>query len=146
MADTLMGRFGDKQCSDCGGQGCVFYHNGPLVPAGKVGYFCSFCWVERKARQDEGLPPLPLGIKAPYIPEEFRDKKIKVTTKNGSVYTLGLTSRDNERVVSREGEDLDFKIAMVMSVAVGKSLFLKIIDDESNDSFRTSPVVSIEAA
>lgn len=64
MADTMRGDFPKVICSDCGVEGCVFKHWGPLVPSGVVGSFCWDCWDDRRATvHDKNEEPKPLGYK-----------------------------------------------------------------------------------
>ena len=146
MADTLRGDFQDKKCSDCGEMGCCFQHWGPLVPNGKTGSFCGFCWTERINANDRGENPKPLGAQPPGIPEEFLNKKIRLTTKSGSIYELDLTEVNSERTISCDRRKLHFTRARVICLAIGKSLFLKPRDGRDSDLWWTSSVVSIESA
>jgi len=65
--DTTRGVFPGIACSDCGEKKVIFKHWGPLVPAGKVGYFCEDCMSERREYfQTNGIPkplegPTPSG-------------------------------------------------------------------------------------
>lgn len=143
MGDTIRGNFKDISCSDCGEKGCEFKHGGPLVPEGEFGSFCSFCWTERNDAYEKGENPRPLGIQPPGIPEEFLDKKVRVTTKSGSVYELALTEQEQERIVSCDKRELRFTRVRVICLVVGKSLFLRPRDGSISDLWWTSPVVSI---
>ena len=141
MADTERGNFPDEKCSDCGEIGCCFKHWGPLVPEGKIGFFCPFCFSERGKLAE----PISLGIKPPGIPKEFLNKDIEVTTQSGSVYRLGVVSgKTEERIVFCKQRKLNFTRARVICLVVGRSLFLKPRSCENVNLFQTSTVVSIK--
>lgn len=66
LADTSRGDYPDQKCSDCGVIGSVcLKHWGPLVPAGKVGYFDAQCWRARVDDYDQGKIPRPLNEAGP---------------------------------------------------------------------------------
>lgn len=140
MADTERGNFLGQKCSDCGEEGCVIKHWGPLVPEGKIGFFCPFCFFQRSKLTE----PVPLGVKPPGIPKEFLNKDIKVTTESSSVYKLGLCSNEDERIVSCKQKELHFSRARVICLVVGRSLFLKPRDCEDVGLWQTSTVNSIK--
>ena len=48
MAYTSRDDYPNDFCCDCGNQGCVMYHWGPLVPDGKPHFFCLECWLTRQ--------------------------------------------------------------------------------------------------
>ncbi|HXK31977.1 MAG TPA: hypothetical protein VJ378_00675 [Candidatus Paceibacterota bacterium] len=144
MADTQRGGLEDVNCSDCGEKGCVFKHWGDLVPEGKIGYFCWFCWKVRDEASGRGGTPKPLGVQPPGIPEEFLDKKVKVTTESGSIYELDLTDNKQERIVSCNRRKLHFSRTRVICLTIGNSLFLRPRDGSIADLWWTSPVISIE--
>ncbi|MDO8436268.1 MAG: hypothetical protein Q7S82_02705 [bacterium] len=144
MHDTLRGNFRDKKCSDCDEMGCLFQHRGLLVLDDKLGSFCEFCWTERNEAYYRGEEPKPLGVKPPGIPEEFLDRRVKVTTKSGSIYELDLTEMANERIISCDRRKLHPTRVKVICLRIGKSLFLKPRDGSNFDLWWTSPVVSIE--
>ncbi|MFA4998794.1 MAG: hypothetical protein WC514_02130 [Candidatus Paceibacterota bacterium] len=141
MAGTRVGDSRKAVCDDCGEKGFTFFHDGHLVPEGVSGHFCSFCLLVRGERALKGQAPLPLGVKPPGIPEELRDKAIKVTIKDGSVCTLSSVDGSDRRDVSYNG-GLSFRGAKVMDLSVGRGFFLKLPD---NSTFLSSPVVSMEA-
>jgi len=139
MADTARGSFPDEICLDCGELGCSFKHWGSLVPDGKLGYFCLFCFFRR-----EKMGAVPLGAKPPGIPDEFTGKDLEVVTQK-SAYSLTLCDQPEERnVSSNEQVELGFSRARVMSLIIGESLFLKPRDCKDFDLFRTTPVVLIK--
>jgi len=146
MADTVRGDFPDEICSDCGEQGCAFRHWGRLVPEGKVGHFCAFCWNERMDSSERGEPPKPLGVKPPGVPEEFLDKAVRVTTKSGSVYTISKPIKEKERLISCSSRKLEFTRGRVLCLRVGKTLWIKPRDSKDPELhlWATSLVVSIE--
>jgi len=132
-------------CSDCGEIGFTFEHQKELVPRGKTGSFCGFCWRERQKRYEKRLDPLPLGVQPPGIPEEFANHALEVTTVNKSVYRLDLTGEKNERIVSRIEKSLSFTKARAMYLKIGKGIVLKPRDGDNNlDLLFTSPVVEIK--
>lgn len=142
MPDTIRGDFPDTICSDCGEKGCVFRHWGPLVPEGKVGDFCGYCWT----RRDKLGMRVPLGFQPPGIPEEFINKNLKVFTESGAIYRLILTENDGERIVSKENAELSFTRARVMELKTGEPLWLKPHDDQDLSSWWcTTPVVRVVA-
>mgnify|MGYP003392408147 CR=1 FL=1 len=63
MADTVRGDFAKEKCSDCGREGCIAKHWGPLVPKGESGTFCGWCLTERNKEAKDGNDPKPLGWK-----------------------------------------------------------------------------------
>ena len=142
MTGSRVGDFREAICSDCGVKGCTFFHDGHLVPEGTSGYFCTFCSLRRGERVLRGEAPLPLGVKAPGIPEELRDKRIEVIVKDGSVCTLNLANGSGERDISYNDDSLSFRRARVMDLAIGRGLFLQLPD---NSTFLSFPVVSMEA-
>lgn len=151
MPDTIRGNLSQEQCSDCGEIGSMFQHWGPLVPKGKVGTFCGYCWNERQERHARGEPPLPLGVKPPGVPRGFKTKACKVTTQNGSVYSFSEPNRLLERTVhcvrQDKKENPDFTRCKIICLVKGKPLYLKPLNSpESNlNGWRTSPVASIES-
>ena len=140
MADSVRADFPDEKCSDCGEMGCCFKHWGPLVPEGKIGFFCSFCFSERGKLAEA----VPLGIEPPGIPKEFLGRNIEVTTKSGSVYRLNVSDKTNEHLVFCKQRKLHFSQARVICLTVGRSLFLKPRICEDVNLFQTLTVVSIK--
>lgn len=63
MADTIRGGGPDIECSDCGREGTVFKHWGPLVPSGVVGDFCVECWGTRQKHYLNHGTPKPMRRK-----------------------------------------------------------------------------------
>jgi len=143
MADTQRGNFSEKLCSDCGETEAVFRHTGRLVPKGTIGFFCMYCWNERMVVVDRGDPPKPLGVKPPGEPKEFADRTIKVTTQNGSVYEFSTPGKKGERNVFCGARDIGFDCCKILSLSLGKDLWLKSFDGE-NLLWATSRVVLIE--
>jgi len=147
MVDTVRGGFADKVCSDCGEQGCVFVHNGPLVPKGEIGYFCAFCWEERNKCFERGETQKPLGVKPPGVPEEFLNMPIKVTTESGSIYKFGAPNKRGERTVSCGIKTREFTKCRIICLRLGRKLYFKTLDSSNPDDLYgwiTSPVVSIK--
>jgi hypothetical protein len=141
MADTERGDFPNEICSDCGEKGCIFKHWGPLVPEGKIGSFCGYCWTRRNKSESHRIP---LGFQPPGIPEEFIKRNLKVKTKSGAIYHLRVTDKDDERIVTKEAHDLDFAKARVICLQVGESMWLKPRDGEDLDLWYTSPILRID--
>ena len=147
MVDTVRGDFADEVCSDCGEQGCIFVHNGPLVLKGEMGHFCAFCWHERNRCFKEGEIQKPLGVKPPRVPKEFSNASIKVVTKNGSIYEFGKPNEKGKRTVSSLAKAFGFTTCRIICLRVGKELYFKPLDSTDPDDlygWMTSPVVSIE--
>ncbi len=137
----------DLVCSDCKEKGCIFQHWGPLVPKGKTGNFCGFCWEQRRDRYEKGKKPLRLGVKPPGIPKIFANHVLEVTTYSKSVYRLELTKKNDEQIISRNKGGLSFTRARVMCLEIGKSLVLKPLDDREDnfDLWFTTPVTDIKS-
>ena len=147
MVDTVLGAFADKACSDCGEKGCVVVHNGPLVPKGKIGHFCAFCWQERNKCFEKGETQKPLGVKPPGVPKEFLNTPIKAVTKTGSIYEFGKPNKRGERTVSCITKTFEFTTCRIICLRVGRELYFKALDSPDPDDLYgwiTSPVVSIE--
>lgn len=147
MVDTVRGGFAGKVCSDCGELGCVFVHNGPLVPKGETGSFCAFCWQERNKCFEKGETQKPLGVKPPGVPEGFSNAPIKVITKNGSIYEFSEPNKRGERKVSCASKTFEFTTCRIICLRVGRELYFKSLDSTDPDDLYgwiTSPVVSIE--
>lgn len=148
MADTVRGDFPNLICSDCGEKGCGFKHrsdDGALVPKGEFGYFCGFCWQQRNEAYDSGESAKPLGMKPLGVPKEFLGKPLMVTTSSGSVYILGLGDNEQnpqEVIVCCEKRDIFFARAKVLRLTLGKTLWLKMCDEEGGH-WHTSRVISI---
>lgn len=143
MADTQRGGLSGILCSDCGEAEAVFRHWGDLVPEGKVGCFCFFCWNERMAVVNRGDSPKPLGVKPPGEPKELADKAIKVTTQSGSIYELSAPSTEGERKIFCSTRNLGFDNCRILSLILGKDLWLRSSDGE-NLLWATTRVVLIE--
>lgn len=146
MADTARGNFTDKSCSDCGELGCVFVHNGDLVPKGETGSFCGFCWNERLEASRMGELPKPLGVKSPGVPKRFLTKPIKVITKNGSVYKFGKPDKEGVRKAFCATKKFEFTKCRITCLRIGRRLWFRPIDssDPGLHAWITSPVLSIK--
>ena len=142
MADTKRGDFPEKICSDCGVKGCYFIHNGELVPAGSIGYFCSECWMARLTDFEETGIAKPLGTIWRLVPEEFAGRELMVKTKSGAVYVLGkplketnylVTSLQKQlgpcRPVQKQGTKLPFDYAAIILLRINKSMLLHYFAD-----------------
>lgn len=143
MADTQRGGLSGKLCSDCGEIEAAFRHWGDLVPKGKIGFFCMYCWNERREAASRGESPKPLGVKPLKVPKEFIDKAIKVTTQSGSVYEFGTPNETGERSVFCNARKLKFNSCRIFSLAYSKDLWLQSADGKSL-LWATTPVVLIE--
>lgn len=146
MADTGRGDF-NVVCSDCGEMGCVFEHNGPLVPAGTSGYFCWFCWSNRQERSKNHGDCLPLGVQPQGVHESLSGRNLDVRTESGSIYHLTPTEKKDEYIIFRDekegAEDISFTRARVMRLEHYKIMVLKRRDGEYLCLFFTNPVIEI---
>lgn len=149
MVDTLRGDFPEKKCSDCGILGCDFKHWGSMVPKGKEGYFCWFCWNERVDGKTKTKTVKPLGAKPPGVSEEFLNKAITVITETGSVYKFGLPDKKGMRTVSHNEEELEFERCDILCLIVGRRIYFRPHDFRKGhpyfNTWVSSPVVSIRA-
>ena len=149
MADTMRGSWPKENCNDCGESGVVIIkHWGPLVPVDKIGYFCIFCWNARGLDYKEGEKPKPLGFKPPI--EEIPGRKMKVTTKSGSIYLFDKpkyrqNGGDVRRVVANN-KKLSFSYCRIKHLRKGRPLYLMTFNDDKKDIgvWATTSVLSIE--
>jgi hypothetical protein len=148
MNDTFCGNFLHAVCSDCGEKGCSYKHWGLLVPKGKLGQFCHFCWSQRMERKmRHGETRLPLGIRPPGIPEKFSGQGFKVTTKDKTIYRLRSVNVGNNEVVivSVNGKESFSKIwAKVMRLRIKEGFVFRLDEDRDNGLFFAPLVVRIE--
>jgi hypothetical protein len=63
MPDTIIGSFPGTICADCGREGVVMFHSGPLVLKGESGHFCAECADLRKKDSEAGREPKPIGYR-----------------------------------------------------------------------------------
>ena len=146
MADTAKGHWQKENCSDCGEFDVIMKHWGPLVPEGKIGFFCLFCWNEREEDWKEGKEPKPLGAKPP-IEEIFIDKKIKVITKTGSVYQFSKPDSGKIRTVVKDNRPLPFSLCRIICLKEGKPLYFMAIPIDNNkkeEPWFSTKILSIE--
>jgi hypothetical protein len=63
MADTIRGWHPNAVCDDCGREGVVFIHWGPLAPVDGGGPVndCMDCWLDRSERYNTHDDPMPRG-------------------------------------------------------------------------------------
>lgn len=58
-------QFPDAHCSDCGKKGSILMVQGPMVPDGRVGRFCAYCWPKRYDFWTRNQIPAPMLTKWP---------------------------------------------------------------------------------
>ncbi|HUT96195.1 MAG TPA: hypothetical protein VMW82_01335 [Candidatus Paceibacterota bacterium] len=147
LNDTSYGSFLYAVCSDCGDKGCSFSHWGILLPKGKIGKFCHFCWDNRLEKRKHGEIRLALGIQPPGIPEIFHGCCLWVLTEDKMLYQLRPVNGGKNEVfiVSVNRKESNYEIrARVMRLQIGERFVFRIREDKDNGLFYTFPVAMIK--
>jgi len=148
--DTRLGWRAEEVCADCGFAGCdIGTRQSDLVPGAQdtEGPFiplCVFCYNQRQKRNEEGKPPLPLGVKPPGVPKQFLQRPITVVTQSGSEYKLGPPDKDGIRIVFCETRELGFSKCKILLIEEGESLWLRGVGVDPKEAYwQTSPATLI---